>query len=207
MAPKTMSSPPSDRSINLLRRQKRRDTSWFCHDISDGRAALALAVRFEHGTLTSMPRTPPGAEDLAALKVAIDDFVERVYADNMIGFFFARFDKQTLKDREFEFAARALGADIAYAGRPIAKAHSQHRIMGGQFNRRLTLLREALTDHGLSPDIISDLLLHTEKLRSAVTTQPADTCLHQGAAGPLLSSWTPGTRAATGEANTAAKRS
>ena len=127
----------------------------------------------------------------ARLRAVIDDFVEQVYADTMIGFFFRDFDPEKLKRHEFQFAARALGASIAYEGRPIRQAHAKHVIMGGQFNRRLTLFKEAMIRHEVPLEIMKFLLDHTEKLRPLVTAQPATVCAHTRTGGPLLSSWSP----------------
>jgi hemoglobin len=131
------------------------------------------------------------------LRAAISDFVDSVYADTMIGFFFDNFDKERLKQHEFQFTARALGADIPYSGRPLRTAHAKHPIMGGQFNRRLTLFREALQAHLVPPEIVAHLLRHTEKLRPLVTTQPGSDCLHNVTTGPLLTSWQPDGEAPT----------
>ena len=65
------------------------------------------------------------------LRAIIDTFVDRVCEDTMIGFFFSQVNRDHLKAMEFQFAARFLGADIAYEGRPLRQAHRKHPIMGG----------------------------------------------------------------------------
>lgn len=112
----------------------------------------------------------------AALQPIIDDFVERVCGDAMIGFFFARVDRAQLKRLEAQFAARALGADVAYEGRPLRQAHASHRIADGQFARRRELLRQTLRDHGASQAVIDTLLAHTERLRPVVTMTGGPVC-------------------------------
>ena len=58
------------------------------------------------------------------LRVIIDDFVDRIVRDMMIGFFFRSVDIPRLKQREFEFAAAHLGGETRYTGRPkIGRAH------------------------------------------------------------------------------------
>ena len=125
------------------------------------------------------------------LRQVIDTFVERVYADTMIGFFFAGFDKDRLKRHELQFAARALGGQVRYEGAPIQQAHSKHPIMGGQFNRRKTILAETLRDYGVDRDIVAHWLEHTEKLRPLITAQPGSDCLHDVSTAPLISGWSP----------------
>lgn len=140
-----------------------------------------------------MAATTPLFDKIGPLKLqaVIDDFVDRVYADTMIGFFFANFDRDRLKKHEFQFAATALGADIRYEGRPIRTAHAQHRIMGGQFNRRLTIFAETMRDHEVPDEIVQHLLAHTEKLRPLVTAQPAQACIHTDPGGALITAWKP----------------
>src|SRR5262245_17181798 len=86
-----------------------------------------------------------------ALRAVIRDFSDRVFADVMIGSLFQRKDKQRLIDREWEFTARFLGADVPYAGRSMPEAHRRVPILGGHFERRVQLLRNTLADHAVDP--------------------------------------------------------
>ena len=110
------------------------------------------------------------------LRAIIGDFVDRLFDDIMIGFFFRGVARERLKEFEFQHAAQHLGADIVYRGRPLTNAHSRHRIMGGQFARRKELLRKTLVQHDVAPDIIEAWLAHTESLRSQVTSDPDGKC-------------------------------
>ena len=111
-----------------------------------------------------------------ALRALVDDFVDRCFDDLMIGFFFARANKERTKRFEYEHAAHFLGADVEYTGRPIREAHAKHRIMGGQFARRLTLLRETFEDHGVPLSIRESWLEHQESLRAEVTAFDGGRC-------------------------------
>jgi len=115
-----------------------------------------------------------GAE--TALRPLIDDFVDRCFDDVMIGFFFARASRERTKRFEYEHAAQFLGADVKYGGRPIRAAHGKHRIMGGQFARRLTLLRQTLEAHHVPDDIRDAWLAHQESLRAEVTAFEGGRC-------------------------------
>ncbi len=110
------------------------------------------------------------------LRGIIDHFVDRVFDDTMIGFFFAKVSRGRVKEKEFEHAAQHLGADIVYSGRPIREAHAKHPIMGGQFQRRLTLLREVLEKYGVQSHIRDHWLRHDESLRAEVTADPDGRC-------------------------------
>lgn len=112
----------------------------------------------------------------ARLHAIIGDFVDRVFDDVMIGFFFRDVDRKRIKEFEFQHAAEHLGGGLTYRGRPLGAAHAKHRIMGGQFSRRKELLRKTLLDHAVPQDIIDAWLDHTESLRPQITADPDGHC-------------------------------
>lgn len=112
----------------------------------------------------------------SALRAVIDDFVDRLFADMMIGFMFRRADRQRIKAKEYEFAAAMLGGNVQYTGRPIGQAHASHRIMGGQFARRSQVLRETLISHQVPTQIVELWLEHTERLRPQITRDTGGEC-------------------------------
>ena len=81
-----------------------------------------------------------------------------------------------IKEKEFEFAAAHLGAAVQYTGKPIAQAHAPHPIMGGQFARRLELLKQTLVEADVPPSVMEHWLAHTERLRPVVTRDPHGQC-------------------------------
>lgn len=111
-----------------------------------------------------------------ALRQIIARFVERVTNDVMIGFFFRNVDRARLEEKEYEFAAEHLGADVKYSGRPIRQAHAAHPIMGGQFMRRLQLLKETLAEHDAPAAVVEHWIEHTNALRSQVTRDTDGRC-------------------------------
>lgn len=114
----------------------------------------------------------------APLRRVIEDFYERIFADIMIGFLFHGKDKQRLIDKEWEFTAKLLGADIKYTGRSIRDAHAKSPILGGHFERRLQILRETLADHEVDAEVRDHWLGHTLSLRAQVTTDSGSECDH-----------------------------
>lgn len=122
----------------------------------------------------------------AALRAVTDDFVARCRTDAMIGFFFREADQDTLKLMEYQFSAKALGADVAYQGRPVASVHARLKINGGQFARRMQILKETCDDHGVPTHVRDAWLAHQESLRQLVTPHPADGCIPLRARGPLV---------------------
>lgn len=112
----------------------------------------------------------------AKLRQIMDTFIDRVFNDRMIGFFFRSADKNRLKEMEFQLTARFLGANIEYQGRPLEEVHAQHPIMGGQFMRRLQILRETLEEHGVCQEVRDAWLSHAESLRPLITRDAGHDC-------------------------------
>jgi hemoglobin len=110
------------------------------------------------------------------LRKIIDDFIDRVFQDRMIGFFFRRASKERIKEMEYQLAAGFLGAGFEYRGPPLDKVHAKHPIMGGHFARRRQLLKETLESHGVPEAIQEAWLQHTDALRPLITAQAGSEC-------------------------------
>jgi hemoglobin len=111
-----------------------------------------------------------------AVRRIVGDFIDRVFADRMIGFFFRNADKERIKELEYQLAAAFLGAAVKYQGRPLGQAHAKHPIMGGHFARRKQILKETLVDHRVPESIKAAWLEHTENLRALITAQTGSDC-------------------------------
>jgi hemoglobin len=110
------------------------------------------------------------------LRGIIERFVDRVFDDVMIGFFFRDAQRERVKQKEYEFAAQHLGAPIEYTGRPLRDAHRTHPIMGGQFARRLTILKQTLEEAGVPEHVKAHWVAHTEGLRAQITADQIKEC-------------------------------
>ncbi|MBC7792393.1 MAG: group 1 truncated hemoglobin [Clostridia bacterium] len=106
------------------------------------------------------------------LRVIIETFVDSMFDDVMIGFFFRNVARKHIKELEYQFAAQFLGAPVAYRGRPVREAHKSISIMGGQFARRKRLLEQTLQLHDVPQEIIGSWLAHVESLRGEVVKGP-----------------------------------
>ncbi|MBC7170963.1 MAG: group 1 truncated hemoglobin [Polyangiaceae bacterium] len=111
-----------------------------------------------------------------ALRAIIDEFVDRCFADVMIGYLFVRANRERVKRFEREHAAEHLGAQAEYGGRAMAEAHGKHRIMGGHFDRRATILREVLEAHDVPDDVRARWLAYHESLRALITSDAHGQC-------------------------------
>jgi hemoglobin len=106
----------------------------------------------------------------------MNTFIDRVFDDPMIGFFFRSANRNRIKEMEFQFTARFLGADLEYQGRPIEEVHARHPIMGGQFARRLQILKKTLEDYNVPPTIREAWTSHVESLRALITKDAGSDC-------------------------------
>lgn len=119
------------------------------------------------------------------LRAVVEDFYERIFDDTMIGFLFAGKDRQRLIDKEWEFTASFLGADVTYTGKPMRAAHARSPILGGHFERRLQILKDAMDAHDVDAEVRERWLSHTLSLRSQVTGDKGSECDHDVSAARL----------------------
>ena len=110
------------------------------------------------------------------LRPLIARFVDRMFDDIMIGYLFRAADRERVKAKEYEFAAQHLGAAIEYSGRPLATAHRAHRITGGQFMRRLQILKETLAEFHAPSAVTEHWVGHTLALQAQITDNALDQC-------------------------------
>lgn len=110
------------------------------------------------------------------LRAIINTFIDSVFDDRMIGFFFRNADKQRIKDMEYQLAAHFLGAQVEYQGRPLDQVHAKHPIMGGHFDRRRQILKETLGLYNVPEPIKVAWLAHTDKLRPLITPEQDSAC-------------------------------
>lgn len=111
------------------------------------------------------------------LRTAVTEFYRRVFDDVMIGFMFAGKDRARLIQFEVELAANIVGIPgIPYTGRSMRAAHAQHTIFGGQFERRMKLLKDVLEEQGFDEEARRTWLAHTESLRSQITRDRGAEC-------------------------------
>jgi len=110
------------------------------------------------------------------LRAIINTFIDRVFEDRMIGFFFRNADRARIKEMEYQLAAGFLGAEIQYQGRPLGKVHANHPIMGGHFARRRQILKETLECYQVAKEIQTVWLNHTDSLRPLITPEPGAAC-------------------------------
>jgi truncated hemoglobin YjbI len=112
----------------------------------------------------------------AALRPLIEHFVDRVFDDVMIGYLFRAASRERVKQKEYEHAAEHLGGPVVYSGRPLAPAHAPHRIRGGQFMRRVQILKETLAEHHAPARVVDHFIAHTLSLQPLITPDEGGQC-------------------------------
>jgi hemoglobin len=110
------------------------------------------------------------------LRTIVDTFIDRIFDDRMIGFFFRNADKQRIKDLEYQLTAHFFGAEVEYQGRPLDQVHAKHPIMGGHFARRRQILKDTLDLYHVPEPIKEAWLAHTDALRPLITPQKDSEC-------------------------------
>ncbi len=109
------------------------------------------------------------------LRALVETFYQRMSQDSIVGFFFADRDLQKIIDGQTAFLMRRFGAVKRYRGRPPTVAHvSLPPIRRGQFDRRMQILRETLTDEGLPPEDVEAWVKVEEGFRGLLQMKPGD---------------------------------
>ena len=98
-------------------------------------------------------------------------FVDRVFADLIIGFFFEGRDKARIVARETELAIQHLGGAAVYRGRPLGQVHQLLKINRGQFRRRLAILKLVLEAHDVPQDIAQAWIARDASLEPIIATE------------------------------------
>ena len=104
-----------------------------------------------------------------ALERIVSVFIDRVFADPIIGFFFTGKDRDRILRHEIAFAARHLGGPANYTGRPIGEVHRPLRINRGQFRRRMAILRTVLGQQDVPSEIIERWVASESALIALIT--------------------------------------
>lgn len=133
------------------------------------------------GMAPDVPRPAEGADfdrlgGSEGLRAIIDDFLDVVFADPMIGFLFNGKNHARIRAMELAFASRHLGARLDYEGRSMREAHARSPISGGHFARRREILRQTLLRHAVPDEIAARWLNHIDSLRGDVLGRFQDAC-------------------------------
>jgi len=106
-----------------------------------------------------------------ALRAIVDDFIDRVSRDMIVGFFFQGKDLGRIAAREYELAAERMGGPARYSGRPLDAAHGKLGINRGHLRRRLVILQAVLRAHGVDDAVAEAWVAHERGLEPQITNR------------------------------------
>lgn len=106
-----------------------------------------------------------------ALTAVVDDFYDRVLADDELADFFIGVNMTRLKRLQVEFFTVALGGPRdAYTGAAMDEVHRGLEIGAHHFGLVAGHLTDALTDAGVPPEIVSTIIGAIAPLQSDIVT-------------------------------------
>lgn len=103
-----------------------------------------------------------------AIEQVVDDFYQRVLADNTINQFFAHTDMEKQRRHQTAFISYALGGSNQYTGRSMEKAHTGLNLQPEHFDAIAKHLGEALAVHDVPQEDINRVLERVSTLKEAV---------------------------------------
>lgn len=113
------------------------------------------------------------------LEEIVRTFYERVFADPMIGFFFANSDLDEITAAQVQYVRARLGNEqVEYTGESIRRAHLDHPILSGHFDRRHTILKETLEEYDVPEHVREAWLGLEQRLRELVVRTGAQAREH-----------------------------
>lgn len=98
----------------------------------------------------------------------VDDFYNRILADDTVNKFFAHTDMQKQRHHQAAFISYALGGPEDYTGRSMEKAHTGLNLHLEHFNAIVQHLDESLATQGVSPEDIQTVLGRVATLKESI---------------------------------------
>ncbi|MBO0839701.1 MAG: group 1 truncated hemoglobin [Sciscionella sp.] len=108
-----------------------------------------------------------------ALITVVDDFYQRVLADNELAGFFTGSNMSRLKGKQVEFFAAALGGPTEYVGQSMKDAHRGRGIGQVHFNLVAKHLSESLADAGVPDDTVQEIIAAIAPLADDIVSRTA----------------------------------
>jgi hemoglobin len=102
-----------------------------------------------------------------AVEQVVDDFYNRILADDTVNGFFAQTDMKKQRRHQTAFISYALGGP-QYTGRSMEKAHAGLNLQPEHFDAIAKHLGEALAVHGVLQEDINTILERVATLKEAV---------------------------------------
>lgn len=105
-----------------------------------------------------------------ALEAVVEDFYERVLADEVLLPFFTGINMSRMKGRQVEFFAAALGGPDPYIGAPMKQVHQGRGITRYHFDLVACHLTDALTGAGVPSDLVAEIIAAVSPLADEIAS-------------------------------------
>ncbi|SKB02420.1 hemoglobin [Agreia bicolorata] len=105
------------------------------------------------------------------LKVAVAVFYTRVIADPLLAPYFTDIDLARLRAHQAAFLTVAMSGPDVFAGRSLEDAHAGLTITGEAFDAMIDHLDFALTDVGVDPGDVDELIARVRPFRELVVAR------------------------------------
>lgn len=109
---------------------------------------------------------------IEGVKSLIDDFYQRVLADEFLAHFFEKTDMNRLRLMQFEFIASALGGPIQYSGAELTAVHAGRGITNQHFAKFAGHLASTMEDRGIPHEVVDAMLGRLATFRDKVVGGP-----------------------------------
>ncbi|UUZ90040.1 group 1 truncated hemoglobin [Paenibacillus sp. P25] len=104
----------------------------------------------------------------AAIAKVVDEFYERILADETINHFFTKTDMEKRRRHQTKFISFALGGPNPYSGHSMAKAHQGMNLRPEHFNAVAGHLHDALAHFHVDEKEIDQVLAHVVALKDDI---------------------------------------
>lgn len=135
------------------------------------------AVRYAAGVMpdTDNPSLYERLGGEAAVMAAVDDFYDRLIADEVTRPYFEGLDLDLQVRKQVSFLTRAFGGPVEYQGRDLRAAHArlvrEQGLSDQHFDAVARHLRETLEALGISDDLIGEVLAIVGSARNDVLSR------------------------------------
>lgn len=102
------------------------------------------------------------------IEQVVDDFYQRVLADDTVNHFFAHTDMEQQRRHQTAFISYAVDGPNQYTGHSMERAHAGFNLQPKHFDSIVQHLREALAACGISAKEIKVVLGRVETLKQSV---------------------------------------
>jgi hemoglobin len=105
-----------------------------------------------------------------AIETVVDDFYDRVLADDELCAFFTGTNLNRLKGKQVEFFAAALGGPERYTGAPMKQVHGGRGIAMHHFDLTVQHLVNALVTAGVAPNTMTKIISAVAPLAAEIAS-------------------------------------